>query len=254
MKSIGLFAFLGTIASASAFTCRFPTTSRPTSSTALFDIAPQQPNEFPRPLKTDRILKTTSGKRRANRDHQLTIEANEEECASLAKRFDLKNLASLQAELSLRPPPQYTSNSGGILTVEVEGKIVAHLTQTCVRTNEDFELDVEFPIYSVVKPVAANFMLEDVGDGGDKPVKAKKKTSNNLRSDRVHNVNDMMELQNMLGQLDDYDEDVVEDESIYSLATGSLDVGELVAQSFWLSLDPYPKKPGTGPTEISISG
>jgi hypothetical protein len=64
-----------------------------------------------------------------------------------------------------------------------------------------------------------------------------------------------VELQNILDDIEgEYDDLLVEDESIYSLLTGTLDVGELVAQSFWLNLDPYPKKPGSGPIEISISG
>jgi len=33
-----------------------------------------------------------------------------------------------------------------------------------------------------------------------------------------------------------------------------LDMGELVSQTFWLNLDPYPKKPGSGPVEFTISG
>ena len=47
---------------------------------------------------------------------------------------------------------------------------------------------------------------------------------------------------------------LVEDESIYSIDSGVLDVGELIAQSFWLQLDPFPKKPGTGPIEYEITG
>jgi len=48
--------------------------------------------------------------------------------------------------------------------------------------------------------------------------------------------------------------DVVEDEGIYSLSSDQLDVGELIAQTFWLELDWYPKKPGTDPMEFEISG
>ena len=49
-------------------------------------------------------------------------------------------------------------------------------------------------------------------------------------------------------------EDVLmEDQAIYS-TTGILDLGELVAQTFWLSVDKYPKKPGTDPIQFSITG
>jgi hypothetical protein len=54
-----------------------------------------------------------------------------------------------------------------------------------------------------------------------------------------------------------YDEEedasLMEDEAIYCV-NGALDVGELVAQLFWLQLDPYPKKPGTTPVQRSITG
>jgi len=48
--------------------------------------------------------------------------------------------------------------------------------------------------------------------------------------------------------------DLVEDEAVYSLSSEQLDVGELIAQTFWLQLDPYPKKPGTDPVVWEISG
>jgi hypothetical protein len=63
---------------------------------------------------------------------------------------------------------------------------------------------------------------------------------------------DVMELQRML-QYDMSDDDVMEDEAIFPL-DGMLDIGELVAQLFWLKLDPYPKKPGTDPVQRSITG
>lgn len=55
--------------------------------------------------------------------------------------------------------------------------------------------------------------------------------------------------------LQDYDleEDIVEDENIFG-HDGMLDVGELVAQTFRLKLDPYPKKPGSEPVSYSITG
>ena len=43
---------------------------------------------------------------------------------------------------------------------------------------------------------------------------------------------------------------IVEDLAIFSSVTGILDVGELIAQSFWLQLDPFPKKPGTRPVQM----
>ena len=63
-------------------------------------------------------------------------------------------------------------------------------------------------------------------------------------------------LQQLLQDDDDDDElaDVLmEDQAIYPVG-GQMDLGELVAQLFWLQLDPYPKKPGTQPVRRSISG
>lgn len=212
-------------------------------------------NEFSRPLNTDRILKTSSGKqRRAYRDYQTTIEATPEECLALAERFELKTLRSLKAELSLTPPPHYNSQGGGYLTVQVEGSILASLIQTCVRTNEEFEVTVEFPLSAIVRPVSMNFRFEDKRNEPE-PEKKKNKSK---KSDRIRQVNDISDLQQRIQQqVDEYDfgtDDMVEDESIYSLSSGMLDVGELVAQTFWLNLDPYPKKPGSGPMEFTISG
>ena len=45
---------------------------------------------------------------------------------------------------------------------------------------------------------------------------------------------------------------IVEDLAIFSSVTGILDVGELIAQSFWLQLDPFPKKPGTRPVQMEL--
>jgi hypothetical protein len=228
------------------------------------------PNEFSRPLNTDRILKTSSGnKRRSYREYQTTIEATAEECSALADRFELKRVDSLKAGLSLSLPTHYTSQSGGgYLIVQVEGSIVASLTQTCVRTNEEFEVTVEFPVSNIVKPVSPSATLQQLQAGGDEEAAApapkkqqqnNKKPKKNLRSDRVQNLSgDMTELQQMINRQEDENDfgidDFLEDESIYSLATGNLDVGELVAQTFWLNLDPYPKKPGSGPMEFTISG
>jgi uncharacterized metal-binding protein YceD (DUF177 family) len=212
-----------------------------------------QCNEFSRPLETDKILKTASGNKRRTRDYTLDIVANEKECEALAKRFELKRLQALEAELSVRPSEAHqNSKSRGLMTVYVEGTISASLTQTCVRTNDDFPVNVEFTFQSIVKPTANNFVLEENGEDR----KSKKATKDkHLKGIQLQNLNDIVELQNILDDIEgEYDDLLVEDESIYSLLTGTLDVGELVAQSFWLNLDPYPKKPGSGPIEISISG
>lgn len=62
----------------------------------------------------------------------------------------------------------------------------------------------------------------------------------------------MKALQDMLQEFD-VEEDVVEDEAVLG-PDGYIDIGELVAQLFRLKLDPYPKKPGSKPINLSFSG
>ncbi len=69
---------------------------------------------------------------------------------------------------------------------------------------------------------------------------------------------DEMALTALQELMEEYDaeeklEEVIEDENIYNDDDGVLDVGELVAQLFRANLDPYPKKPGTKPINISFS-
>lgn len=238
-------------------------------------------NEFSRILHVDRVFqqkrRNASGSTQ-QRDHEVSVNADAEECKALAKRFDLKGLTRLEANLSARPSSEALgAAAGGSLPIEVEGSIEAHLTQTCVRTNEEFEIDVEFPIYAVVKPVTSNndedlrrlFLQQQEeeeqmnSNGGTK----KKNKKNKKRKDDVfhenkktHNLADVFDLQAAIQEADFFGDgdgeaaDLVEDEAIYSLSSEQLDVGELIAQTFWLQLDPYPKKPGTDSVSWEITG
>ncbi|MGK3745227.1 MAG: hypothetical protein ACI8RD_014014 [Bacillariaceae sp.] len=253
-------------------------------------------NEFSRIINIDRIF---SNRRRAlnqsQRDHVVTVKADENERKALAERFDLKGLIKLNAELSFRPAREGLADIGygGSFPVEAEGMIEAHLTQTCVRTNEEFDVDVEIPVYAIIRPVESNFeklngintqteqQVQEEEEEEESNTKGKKKNKNKKKKDKntfhenkkVYNLDDIFNLQTALQEADSFssggagggsgiggsdDEDgvadVVEDEGIYSLSSDQLDVGELIAQTFWLELDWYPKKPGTGPMEFEISG
>lgn len=240
-------------------------------------------NEFSRILHVDRIFqhrRRSQTGANLQRDHEVSVTADAEECKALAKRFDLKGLTRLEAKLSFRPESLASASgaSGGSLPVEAEGTIEAHLTQTCVRTNEEFEIDVEFPMYAVVKPVTSNndedlrrlFLQQQEEDAAAEASGKKKKKKNTKKKDqpdvfhenkKVHNLSDIFDLQAAIQEADFFgadDEggaaDLVEDEAIYSLSSEQLDVGELIAQTFWLQLDPYPKKPGSDPVSWEISG
>lgn len=243
-------------------------------------------NEFSRTLHADRILKTrksTTGI--SNSFYPVSIEANDLECVALARRFDLSSIANLSASLQLRPSSLTT---GGISSnsIEVEGMCKSIVTQRCVRTNEDFEVAVEFPIYCIVRPVLPsnnnnNGIVSPLdvpppiagsyhdtgssgrnGDRSSPPQQAHRKASGtnaNKKSYRLPDRNidemDVMELQRLLqADINADDDTLMEDEAIYSLQDGNIDVGELVAQLFWFKLDPYPKKPGTDPIQRSITG
>jgi hypothetical protein len=114
-----------------------------------------------------------------------------------------------------------------VTAVEVEGTIVAGVTQTCVRTNEDFDVDLEFSLFALVRPVAPLFddLQEDVNltesksfeeDVRSKKGKEKKDSKALDVPERNVNAIDILELQRLLQDLDTED-DVIEDESIYSL-------------------------------------
>lgn len=218
-------------------------------------------NEFSRQIPPERI-RARSGNRGV-RDYQTTITASPEECQALAKRFDLKNIESLSANVSIRAEPGGSSGSG----VHVEGQIMAAVTQTCVRTSEDFPVQLEFPLYAIVRPVipllmAGSFQSEEGDFGFEEESSSKKRRTKNNASYRTGSSLDDLdafELQQMLQDEISFNDDdgddsaLMEDEAIYPKG-GNIDVGELVAQIFWLSLDPYPKKPGTNPIQTSISG
>ena len=215
---------------------------RPTSRSTPLQASPA--NEFSRPLDPEKVL-------RIKRDYIMDIQATAEECKALADRFELPDLAALQARLSLR---REMAGSGGI---EAEGTIIGTVTRICVRTNEPFVMeDLEVPLYAIIRPVtplsalvAQQRQLEDQLDDNKKT-----RRSSYRPQDRNIDEMDIMELQRMLQTDISAEDDVLmEDEAIYT-TDGVLDLGELVAQLFWLSLDPYPKKPGSGPVTASISG
>lgn len=223
-------------------------------------------NEFSRLLDPERVLKigsasTSSSANRNRREYHMNVEASAGECQALAQRFELPALDRLAADAVLRPAARTVG-------VEVEGSIYATLTQRCVRTNEDFSMNVEFPLQAIVRPVVPlnvntgrdydknndNNDDDDVSDV-DSDWDRAASTSRPKKPPNLESL-DVFQLQQLL-QDDDEDEELadvlMEDQAIYPVG-GQMDLGELVAQLFWLQLDPYPKKPGSEPIRRSISG
>jgi hypothetical protein len=271
-------------------------------------VADSRPrNEFSRTIQPDRIIRITRGG--ASSSFRMSLQANETECQDLAKRFGLTNVSKLEASVLLRPESLGGGSSGSgsgsaaaaatsvvdlFGGVEAHGTVLATITQVCVRTNEKFQVDLEFPLYAIVRPTIGvgssqyyNSYSDDDDDDIDVNVneddeyeavknsdnskgnnnnnnnKKRKKSSRGSKSASNNNLNemDLLQLQRMMQEdiisMENNDA-LMQDESIYP-AGGLLDVGELVTQLFFLNIDPYPKKPGTDGTsgvqqKWSISG
>ena len=168
--------------------------------------------------------------------------------------------------------------------VEVDGTVSARVGQVCVRTAESFDVNLEFPLFAIARPVpslssaSASSSSNSGGGGGwddldyfgkdnvydyeeeeethvanKQQDKKNKRNKNSIRApDRNIDEMDILALQRLLQDVD-VEDSVVEDEGVYT-TDGKLDIGELVAQLFWLKLDPLPKKPGTDPIRMSITG
>jgi uncharacterized metal-binding protein YceD (DUF177 family) len=139
--------------------------------------------EFSRPVRIDSLGPSP---------REVSIGANEEERAALAKRFGLVAIDHLSAEAGL------TLNGE---TVTAVGSLRARVTQSCVASNLPVaaEVDEEFRIIFRPQP-----------EGG--------------RPDEEVELSD--------GELD-----------VVFYSGSSVDLGEAVAETLSLSLDPYPRSP-----------
>jgi hypothetical protein len=228
------------------------------------------PNEFSRTVPADRLskLSSSSSAMSSQQGYTLTIEANEVERRALALRFGLSDIGRLEASVVV----QSMLNSGSDGGICVSGLGQATVTQRCVRTNDDFVVDVEFALDSLVRPVVPvgqDLLLLEDNDGpsamnSDAPSRRRTGSPNGRSKQKSADLGEIQRLleqrmqENSFGNIlfDDDEDDaasLMEDEAIYCV-NGALDVGELVAQLFWLQLDPYPKKPGTTPVQRSITG
>jgi hypothetical protein len=199
------------------------------------------------------------------REYATQISAEPEELDGLAKRFSLSRISKLEADIVLRTNRPIRGSGGGgrvddMIRAEVD--IVASVTQTCVRTNEDFEIELDIHLAVLVRACEAQvYDTErgqtteemDVYNNNQKSKKKKRKRGKNLGTNgQVLNQMKMNEMQDFLQDADSETE-IIEDLAIFG-SDGILDAGELVAQSLRLKLNPFPKKPGTKPVTYSITG
>ena len=89
----------------------------------------------------------------------------------------------------------------------VSGTIRARVTQTCVATSEDFDTDVE-------APVSIRYSTDGIDPNAE------------------------VDLEEMLASLDAEDPPDL-------LVDGRIDLGAIITEFLALTLDPYPRKPGT---------
>jgi len=137
--------------------------------------------EFSRPYRLD-----TLGQARP-----LIISATPEECAALARRFDLQGLNALDAEATLTP---------GATGFEAKGRMRADVIQSCVVTGEPVPARFD-------QPFTIRFVAADEAPEGDEI------------------------------ELSAEDCDVMEHDGQV------IDLGEAVAQTLLLALEPYPRSP-----------
>jgi len=135
--------------------------------------------EFSRPYRLDTL----------GHIKPLNISATSDECAALAKRFDLQSLSALEADATLTPDAK---------GIEAKGRLRADVVQSCVVTGEPVPARFDLPF--AIRFVSAT----------DAP-----------EADEI--------------ELSAEDCDVMEHDGQV------IDLGEAVAQTLLLALEPYPR-------------
>lgn len=137
--------------------------------------------EFARPQRVDTI---------GDEPRTIEVDADAQERAALAKRFDLIGIERLTGKFTIR------RDAAGIVA---EGRVTAAVTQACSITGDPLPATVD-------EPVALRFVAEE--DAGQDEV-----------------------------ELGDSDIDVIPHDG------GTIDLGEVAAETMALALDPFPRGP-----------
>jgi len=143
--------------------------------------------------------------RRALPQAAVHLSADAAQRAALARRFGISGIERLEAQVTLR-------DDGA--AVDATGTLDARIVQQCVVAAEDFASDIAAPIRLRFVPeadfLAAARAEPDESDAADEPI----------------------------GYALD-----AEDCDLIAFAGGQFDLGEAVAQTLALALDPYPEGP-----------
>jgi len=186
-----------------------------------------------------------------HRDYFKRIEATEEERNELIGRVEVLSLQKLEADVEMR---QYDKGMYAMdaIPLEVEGTIRAHVTQVCSRTADEYEDKIEFPFYTIVKPVKSFFgdgLMTELEEGKalkreikrEKERRGRTRASRGIKLDEI-NIRALQDLVEVVD--DDENEDIFEDEGIYKIGSNRIDIGELIVQLLILQMDSFPVKPG----------
>lgn len=117
-------------------------------------FAMQSAPEFSRLISVEGII--------PDKDRLEKIEATVDECAALAKRFDLRELSNFKAEFKIR-------RVAGGTAVKINGVLRADLVQACVVSLRDVfsKVDARFETFFAEPAEQEEFDDEDVGLEGD---------------------------------------------------------------------------------------
>jgi hypothetical protein len=229
-------------------------------------------NEFSRTIRVSKWFAAMGGSSSTrgggSKSVNLSISATESERYALATRFRLSNITALSAELVVQPALGMEGRRSEDNCIEARGTVSAQVKQTCVRTNEDFDVDLEFTFDTTLKAMAATSASGAMSAGEmealnaaaqlDSGTSRKKKGNNKKHSVKTFkggqstdlDTTGLESLQNILMEYE-VTNDIIEDESCFC-TDGIVDVGEIVSQMFRSKLDPYPKKPGSVPVKYTF--
>lgn len=118
----------------------------------------------------------------------ITLEADSNQCAALAVRFDLPAIYSLKANITMLDNP-----------IQMRGKMSAQIDQICVATGETIQCSIE-------EDIAINFLETPIVDPNDSEVELENEDCETI----FHNGRE-------------------------------IDIGEAIAQSLYLAIDPFPR-------------
>ena len=166
--------------------------------------APRQPRAPRGPFARPFDVRSLKGEAR-----RLDVTATPEECAAVTEAVALPGVAALEASFRLTP------RAGG--RVDLDGRVRATVTQTCVVSLEPFESAIEQPVQLSFAPAAA-------------PIQEPRGRSSRGEVEVV--------LTTPVGGNDDQEDppDPILDDTI--------DLGAVAVEFMVLGLDPYPRKPG----------